>query len=487
MHIASVQPNLLGGAFRAPVQFSPDINVLSGENGTGKTQLLSSLKAGTGIELAGDGDPGELRVIAISPKRNAERKSIDVVLTELRQQDKRLTRVLEQFRSQALTDNTFVAYPTLGELYFLAWEDACGDGGDRREHMRRTTTDFNRVISQIFPGLKLLTEWTEHRPGLTVKKGESMLQVTQLSCGEQEVLSLALNLHLHRTSQDVILIDEPEIHLNWHLERSLFQYLLGFSEGNGPQLIVATHSRIVFQPDWLPRTRFLIWDDGSVVVSERPSGELRERIAGEVLQMVGLGDFPVATFFVEDDTHVRVVTEIAESLKRRVSVVPLGNSSNVRSLYRVAAGDGGWENAYFLWDGDGQGNPFPGAAEVIHLDRYCMENYLLSPAAFCHVSGWTEAKFRSEVVRLVKKNRSKILHQNKFLGFLVDRLKTSDIKNKVLAGFDASELLPDLLKAAGKKRTAFIRAYVRRLGSQGQLRRVFPSSLIEAIQSSPPT
>ena len=50
MHIASVQPNLLGGAFRAPVQFSPDINVLSGENGTGKAQLLSSLKAGTGIE-----------------------------------------------------------------------------------------------------------------------------------------------------------------------------------------------------------------------------------------------------------------------------------------------------------------------------------------------------------------------------------------------------------------------------------------------------
>ena len=50
-------------------------------------------------------------MIAISPKRNAERKSIDVVLTELRQQDKRLTRVVEQFRSQALTDNTFVAYP----------------------------------------------------------------------------------------------------------------------------------------------------------------------------------------------------------------------------------------------------------------------------------------------------------------------------------------------------------------------------------------
>ena len=249
--------------------------------------------------------------------------------------------------------------------------------------MRKTTTEFNAVVGEIFPGLTVVTTWDEDpgQPSLKIKKGDTLLEVTQLSCGEQEVLSLALNLHVNRDSQDVILIDEPEIHLNWHLEQNLFRYLRGFAEGNGPQLIVATHSRIVFQPDWLADTRFLSWETDSVSVSNRPSETLRERMAGEALQLVGLGDFPIATFFVEDSMHVEVLTEIASRLDRKISVVPVGNSANVKSLYRLSVGEGGWANAYFLLDGDGQGNPFPQSPEEPSLGPLLHRKLLNRPSA----------------------------------------------------------------------------------------------------------
>ncbi len=375
MFISSVKPNLLSGAFNAQIDFNPNLNLLSGENGTGKTQLLASIKNKAGIDVEG-GEPNNINILVFSPKRNAERKNTDQLLAEIRQKDKRLDRVVEQIRSQKLSDNTFVSYATLGELYYLAWSYAARDGGDRKQHMEQTTSEFNSVIAEIFTNLHLLTTWnaTSGEPTLKVQKGNDTIDVMQLSCGEQEVLSLVLNLHVNKSEQHVILIDEPEIHLNWHLEQNLFRYLLMFSSEDGPQLIIATHSRMVFEPRWLPMTQFLSWKDDSIEVSPNPSKELRERIAGESLKLVGLGDFEIPTFFVEDQAHVEVISEIATSLRKQISITQAGNSANVKSLFKYSLSKGGWKNAFFVIDGDNEGNPFLNYSEFIHLDRYCIEN-----------------------------------------------------------------------------------------------------------------
>ena len=85
---------------------------------------------------------------------------------------------------------------------------------------------------------------------------------------------------------------------------------------------------------------------------------------------------------------------------------------------------------------------------------------------------------------MLKTKRDKLLGRNKFLGFLVDRLKNSDVTESFLSGIDASELLAELLRAAKKRKSPFIRSYVGRLVQQGRLRRVFPSPLIDAIEQS---
>ncbi|MBL6992198.1 MAG: hypothetical protein ISR65_20605 [Bacteriovoracaceae bacterium] len=113
-------------------------------------------------------------------------------------------------------------------------------------------------------------------------------------------------------------------------------------------------------------------------------------------------------------------------------------------------------------------------------------NYFLSPSPFCYVIGWSKSKFRHEVINLIKHNKDRILNRNKYLGFLVDRLKQSDVNKNLLCGIDASELLPELLKTARKKRTSFIKAYIKRVKKSGQLQQLFPLDLIREISVGPP-
>ncbi|MBF0185067.1 MAG: ATP-binding protein [Magnetococcales bacterium] len=69
-------------------------------------------------------------------------------------------------------------------------------------------------------------------------------RLDQLSSGEKSLLLLILRIHLHLTSNSIILIDELDVHLHIKLQHRLYQALKRFVVAN-PQvtLIVTTHSR----------------------------------------------------------------------------------------------------------------------------------------------------------------------------------------------------------------------------------------------------
>ena len=50
----------------------------------------------------------------------------------------------------------------------------------------------------------------------------------------------------------------------------------------------------------------------------------------------------------------------------------------MKSLFRQLKKEGGWGLSYFLTDGDNEGNPFPNEERFFHLEKYCIENYLLN-------------------------------------------------------------------------------------------------------------
>ncbi len=469
-----MNPDLLNGSFTARIDFLPSLNIISGENGTGKTQLLAFLKkrAGPGREhIAGqpqievsDGDIKSLRVQAISPQRNAERKSFLGALQEMRRTDKKIDQYLEQIKQHMIDESTYVTYPSVAEHYYYEYEELCLDGGDRKERMQIATDKLNKIIQSIMDNLELHSEWdiATGNPKLSVCKSGTEFPIDALSCGEKEILALILNLYLSREKFDVFLIDEPEIHLNWHLEEKLFKHLKEFCSEYQKQIILSTHSRVIFKSEFLNDVQFLYWENGRVVCNKEISDDQRRRIAGEAIENIKLGSLGKPTFFVEDNIHELVVREMAKWANVEILVSVAGNSENVKSIFKLSKNEGKWPNSYFIIDGDNQGNPFPSEINFVHLEKYCMENYLLDFAVCAEISSKTPDEIQSGILKAIKNNPLAILDRNRFFYFLFERLKEADITETSLVCLDASKIFPQFIRDIGfHDEEDFVKAYVK--------------------------
>lgn len=485
-HIASANLNILNGILQGTMVFAPGLNIISGENGTLKTQLLQSLRAGAAVASQ---PQQQLRMQAISPKRNSERRAAETILQHFRQQNRTWETNLNERAGGQINVSGFDNYPSLGDLYYLIFEHRCKDGADRRAHMRAVAVEFNRVINAVFPQYALLATWEDRlgAPKIRMSKnGNVEFPIEALSMGEQEVLSLILSISTSSDSIDVYLIDEPEVHLNWHLEESLFAFLDDFCTGSQKQAIVVTHSRTVFKPRFLPKAQFLRWtEDQRVTWGRELTGQQRSRLAGDAIEIVALGDFSRVTVFLEDAAHAEIVAAIAEFIGTAVNTSQCGNATNVKSLYRYQRVHGPWANAYFMVDGDNQGNPFPGERCFIHLPYYCIENLLLDPALLANLSSRSVEEVQRIVVDLIREKRDVIFQKNKFFQFLADGLSADHMTFERMRTFDASVVISDLIERLGLVSVKeMLPAYLRAAQSVGRLDELIPLQLLGPLREA---
>lgn len=480
-HIVTAEINILDGLLYKSIPFSNGLNILSGENGTCKTQVLTQIKSHK-IKAS---DPGSLpKIIAYSPKRNSERKKIENIFTEMRQQNRMLIKYIDEKAATVFQDSTFVTYASFAELFFLDFESQCKDGGNRIEKMDELTREYTHIIKKLFVDYELVSEWDDSSgfPQISVRKKGTDIKVDSLSLGEQEILSLVFNLYASRERNDIFLIDEPEIHLNWHLEEALFNFFDWFCESNNKQMVVATHSRIVFQSKFLKKTQFLFWKEGHIEVGRQIPDEQRNKIAGEGIEIIKMGEFYKPTFFVEDQAHQDIIEIIAVVLGVEVSVSQCGNSQNVVSLFRHSISEGGWTNCFFIIDGDNQGNPFPGNAQFIHLDKYSIENYLFDFETAAKVTGKTVDQIIELIYQAIIERKDAILKKNKFFEFLLDRFKCTDINDDSLSKLDGSEIIDVYIGKTGMSFEDYTNSYVGYLDRQSSLSNIFPEKIISAIK-----
>lgn len=195
-------------------------------------------------------------------------------------------------------------------------------------------------------------------------------------------------------------------------------------------------------------------------------------------------DLSKINFFVEDNVHELVVREVAKQLKKDVIVTPLSESGIVKIMFRYSKSRGGWPNCYFMIDGDNQGNPFKGEPNFIHLEKYCVENYLLDFDICSAISGKSVRQIRKAIIDLLKENRRIIFEKdhNKYFEFLFDRLTISDVDDAFLSKYDVSVMFEQFLKCIGiKNKEQFIKAYIAYCYSQSQMN-ILPIRLVEVIQ-----
>lgn len=486
MHIEKLDVNLFDNAFQQTLTFSPGLNIIAGENGTGKTTVLKLIKQIKGATFSEQG-VGQQRILAFSPKRNSQRQQFQQILQDFRRQNKTYSSITTERIEAQLDDNNFSKYESLAGLFYAFFEERTKDGSDRKEKMKVVTDEFNEVIQSVFSDYKLESTWDENQglPQIFLTKNRDIkVPLHALSTGEQEVLSLILNLYVTGPKVDIVLIDEPEIHLNWHLEKKLFEYFLNFTKDSKKQLIVSTHSRVIFRPEFLDKIIFLSWVEKKIKVLNELPDEQRKRIAGEAIEIIKIGNFSNPTFFVEDDSHREILETLANHFGSKISISKAGNSPNVKSLFKLSKAEGGWANSFFVIDGDNQGNPYPNENDFIHLEKYCIENYLLNIKYLMKSEGKKKGEIQEVIFNAIKNNKAKILNKNKYFDFLIDRLRKTDIKQESIDQLDASEILNDILKTLGKSREHLTKDLLSTIKTEKQLHELFPENLVKCIKGA---
>lgn len=465
-YISKIQVNLFDGLFQEEILFEKGLNIIAGENGTGKTRLLGLLKS-QGLlaqSVNGNSQASQIKVLAFSPKRNSERKTVESAFQEVIQQNKKFETYISNYLSKNLQDNTFESYSSFGELFAIYFElnDRKGKR-TRRSVMTKIVKEFNPIIKKVFNDYQISASWDENVgvPIVKIIKNSVDLSLGDLSCGEQEILSLIFNLYVSRQGCDVFLIDEPEIHLNWNLELMLFKFLDFFCKKYKKQIIVTTHSRVVFNQDFYPVTQFLVWERGKITCKSDVDEESKNKLAGEAVSIIKQVKLIKKTFFVEDSFHERVLEVLASRHNQHISAVSCGNKANVVSLYQRLKNDPDFSNVCFMVDSDNEGNPFKEDDRFIFLDRYCLECYFVKPSALAKVFNKSTDDIRKEMISIIKSRKKEILGKHKHLEFLIDRLGMEDIKEQFLNRFDCSYMLQDLIEKFNPrtKKKSFISKY----------------------------
>lgn len=483
--INAVDLNVLDGMIKGRMELDQYFNIIIGENGTGKTRLLEFIKNTRPALSVTDGD-SNLRIQVINPKRNMERKTAEVLSAEFRKQTKLPE---QQYAEQHVNWQSFAAYPTIGELYFSRFE-TLGRLAHKtpQQNMEKATEEFNEVVAQIFEKYSLKTNWmdAQGRPNIEIIKNnlQTAVKLEDLSTGEQEILSLAAYIKFSADKYDVFLIDEPEVHLNWSLEKKLFEFLESFSRDFKKQLIIVSHSRAALQTRYRKHCTFLIWaDTNKVVISKTLNRGQTLALAGEAIDLVVPISNGTLRFVSEDLAQSRFIEAMGNLHDVETEVVVANNKQNVLTFHRLLTSSPVTNELYFVIDSDNEGSSLGADPIVFISDGYCFENYLLKPFLLAAiVQNRSEEDVSNIIVNVIRKNSDKVFKNNKHLSFLIDGLNTSNLTETRLMRFDASEILKSVLSELSISETGFEKAALTKAIELGRLADCCNETMIQLFE-----
>jgi ABC-type branched-subunit amino acid transport system ATPase component len=215
--------------------------------------------------------------------------------------------------------------------------------------------------------------------------------LNELSAGEKEVLYGYLRLRNSAPKFSVILLDEPELHLNPRLIKGLPDFYhkhLGSALGN--QIWLITHSDALLR-EVVGQVGYSVFhmQTASATTSEQAAPLLaKEGLEKAVIDLVGdLASYrPDAKLIIfegeNSEFDQKMATALFPALQQSANLVSAGSKQRVRGLHAVLglAMDKGEVpmQIFSIVDPDGEkGNPLPDRS--FEWDVYHIENYLLEP------------------------------------------------------------------------------------------------------------
>lgn len=250
--------------------------------------------------------------------------------------------------------------------------------------------DFNQVFKNLLPGKHLANLRLSPQGTLSVtiqdENTKALYDLDYMSSGEKGLLCTFFLMRRSTAPGGIVLLDEPELHLNPGVCRQILPFLLeAVVQPLGVQILICTHSPEVMAFAHENNDCELLHIVNGSEISEIHSEDKRQ--AFEALRRLGVQTMDVlfsrGSVFVEgtDDTELlqsgfpeRLAGYKVMQLRGRTEI-----EKNIRSL-QDAESKGELESLQcFVFDRDRAPTELHDTplVKVLQWERYCLENYLL--------------------------------------------------------------------------------------------------------------
>lgn len=255
-HIKRIEISGLWARYNIAWDLRPDVNILSGINGVGKTTILNrtvNYLEQLSDEVKSDNRSG-VHILFDPPE--ATRIHYDVI----RSYDRPL--IMGDFTARMADKN--VKSELDWQLYllqrrYLDYQVNVGNrmidllaSGDEQQRQHASTLSqgkrrFQDMIDQLFTYTRKKID--RKRNDIAFHQDDELLLPHQLSSGEKQMLVILLTVLVQDHAHSVLFMDEPEasLHIEWQ------QHLIAMIRELNPnvQIILSTHSPAVIMEGWL--------------------------------------------------------------------------------------------------------------------------------------------------------------------------------------------------------------------------------------------
>lgn len=414
------------------------INVILGKNGCGKSTFMKNVESNI---ISNYTDYGSTRYM--TPERGGSLSYEPSIEQNLNNDvnwmpSTRRVNQYPQFRQQ-----TVAQYKML-ETKILRAVSASVKAGNSTH-----PKDFETVVTQINELLDNIV--IEHNTGSGVvfkiynKKDHSLLEPSNISSGEAELISMAIECisfaeSIIANKKNILFLDEPDVHLHPDLQARFIRFLVGLVEEHDFIVVMATHSTAILgELSGYEHSTVELMVPGQIVLEFDHIDEEYRKI------LPVFGAHPLSNVFntspillLEGEDDERIWQQVVRSSERRINLYPVATGSKtqmanyenkVKSIILSV-----YENAlaFSLRDRDEDTEDIEDQEPVVRMRLSCRaaENLLLCNETLDHV-GITWEEFKSKSDEWIAKN----INHAKFKKF-VD-FKQSDYDRK---SFDIKEL-----------------------------------------------
>lgn len=326
------------------------------------------------------------------PHRTYTRERVGGISLQVQEPGKRATNDLYNTNRQYNGIKGEMAQAFVRHLLAREYSEAFGGGAVEDRELKETVDELFAVF---LPGKEFLGPRPTADGHLEFPvRLENGLEhdVDELSSGEKEVILGYLRLRNSAPSSSIVLLDEPELHLNPRLIRGLprfYQERLGEALGN--QLWMITHSDTLLR-EAVDEPAYGVYHMRPAHTVEEGENQLeRVQMVGEVEEaLIDLvGDLAAYSprskvLFVEGEGaefDASLIARLFPAFADRVNVVPVGSKTRVQRLHDLMerASAGGRIDARFfsVVDRDFDGEAASESDRAFSWDAYHVENYLL--------------------------------------------------------------------------------------------------------------